>query len=143
MSPTKNRELSLLATAGIVAAFAIVDYNAPAEFGRQSGWLFTLLGICVAQVTLIAAWAVFAPGNIVVRLPWSLLLGMMMWYILAFGQRRAGYRSEDTLVLGIVLLLGVTVLQVPLWIAKYVFGYRTLMPGEVPAPAARGRSNSS
>jgi hypothetical protein len=139
MPPTKNRELSLLATAGVMAAFAIVDYHAPAALGPRGEWLgLTLLAICIAQVTLIAAWAVFAPGNIVVRLPWSLLFVLMMWYVLAFGQRRAHYRSEDTLLLGIVLFLGLTVLQVPLWIAKQVFRYRMLTPGEVPTPAGRG-----
>ena len=100
------------------------------------------LGICIAQVTLIAAWAVVAPGNIVVRLPCSLLLGLMMWYLLAFsGTDRlpeGGLDPKTFLVLGIVLLLGVTVLQIPLWIAKRAFRYGMFMPGEPPAPAGQG-----
>ena len=151
MSQEKNRELTLLATAGILAALAAVDYYTPDALytpparGDRIEWLaFGAVGICIAQVTLIAAWAVFAPGNIVVRLPWSLLLGLMMWYVLVFGERRVNalspyghYGPQDVRVLGIVLLVGVTVLQIPLWIAKLVFRYRMLMPGEVAEPAQR------
>jgi hypothetical protein len=144
MAEAKNRELTLLVTAGILAAFAVVDYYlTPIAFRDHTGWpLAMAYGICIAQVTLIAAWAVFAPGNIVVRLPWSLLLGLTMWYLLACGLRRYAYGrydgSHDAVVLGIVLLSSVTVLQIPLWIAKQAFRYRMLMPGEVPAPAGRG-----
>ena len=57
-------------------------------FGRDSGSLAALsVGRCIAQVMLVATWAVFAPGNIVVRLPWPRLLGMMMRYVLAVGQQ--------------------------------------------------------
>ena len=92
MTQAKNRELTLLVTAGILAAFAAVDYYTPFVLhGHDDNeWLTALaFGTCIAQVTLIAAWAVFAPGNIVVRLPWSLLLGLMMWYLLALGEQRA------------------------------------------------------
>ncbi len=97
MPPAKNRELTLLVTAWILAAFAGVDYYAPAALDRSELLGFVLLGICIAQVTLIAAWAVFAPGNIVVRLPWSLLLGLMMWYLLVLGQRRLPYYNSHRL----------------------------------------------
>ena len=134
MPPPKNRELTLLVTVGILAAFAGVDYAAPFVGHDNNGWLVALaFGACIAQVTLIAAWAVLAPGNIVVRLPWSLLLGLTMWYVLAFGEKRAAgtrFEPRNILILGLALLLGVTVLQVPLWIAKQAFRYRMLVPGE-------------
>ena len=117
---------------------------------RRIGWITLVaittgrlaslgFGACIAQVTLIAAWAVFTPGNIVVRLPWSLLLGMMMWYVLVFGEQWVGgYNPRDILTLGVVLLLGVTVLQVPLWIAKRAFRYRMFDAGRSPGPCRRG-----
>ena len=100
---SKNRELTLMVTTGILLTFAAVDYCMPAVMehlgGRRADLLMSiLLGICIAQVTLIAAWVVFAPGNIVVRLPWSLLLGFAMWYLLVLGERRASrmpMRPED------------------------------------------------
>jgi hypothetical protein len=141
MSEAKNRELTLLVTAGILAAFAVVDFWTPFAFNGRNDWLQALaFGGCIAQVTLIAAWAVFAPGNIVVRLPWSLLLGLMMWYVLSFAQQRAARMRFDPrgiLVLGIILLVGMTVLQVPLWTAKRALRYRMLKPGEVAAPIGR------
>jgi hypothetical protein len=149
MFATKSRLLTVFVTAGILLAFAIVDYATPWimrwQSGPDSNVLFWMaLGGCVAEVTLIAAWAVFAPGNFVVRLPWSVLLGLMMWYILVFAQRdvqRAGgyFNEQDIADVGISLLLGVTALQIPLWIAKRAFRYRMLAPGEVAAPATTER----
>lgn len=59
MSEAKNRELTLLVTAGILAAFAVVDFWTPFAFNGRNDWLRALaFGGCIAQVTLIAAWAV-------------------------------------------------------------------------------------
>jgi hypothetical protein len=121
----------------------VIDYLAAYAMREPhpgSEWI----GLCAAQVTLIAAWAVFAPGNIVTRLPWTILFGLMMWYTIVFGYRTSvneGHRqsSEDVVVLGTVLLLSVIVLQIPLWIAKRAFGYRMVSPGESPTPIAEER----
>jgi len=100
MPVAKKQELTLMVTAGILLAFTAADYATPqimysSRGGPDSEWLFAIaLGICIAQVTLISAWAVFAPGNIVVRLPWSLLLGLMMWYVLAFSMQQADSYSR-------------------------------------------------
>ncbi len=59
---------------------------------------------------------------------------------MAFGERRAAgiaFNPRDILILGLALLLGVTVLQIPLWDAKRAYRYHLLMPGEVPEPAGR------
>ncbi len=83
----------------------------------------------------------FAPGNIVVRLPWSLLLGLMMWYVLGWSVRQTSpnFYTQSVTELGINMLTGVTVLQVPLWIAKRAFRYRMIAPGEDPLPTAAER----
>jgi hypothetical protein len=142
MPEAKNRELTIIVTVAIAAAFAVIDYLAPdAMRGPHPGseWL----GLCAAQVTLIAAWAVFAPGNIVTRLPWTILFGLMMLYTIVFGYRSSdrahSQRPEDVVVLGEVLLLSVIVLQIPLWIAKRAFRYRMVVTGEDPTPIAEER----
>jgi hypothetical protein len=131
--------LTVSITAGLIAAFAAVNYATPRVAGPTNDqWILgPLLGICIAQVTLIAAWAVFAPGNIVVRLPWSLLLGLMMWYVLAISDQLRYVNASGIAQLGVSLLLGVSVLQVPLWIAKRAFRYRMLSPGEVVVPTSQ------
>jgi hypothetical protein len=73
-------------------------------------------------------------------LPWSLLLGLMMWYILSFRERRtadASFDPRNIVVLGLALLLSVSVLQIPLWIAKRAFRYRMVVPGEAALPAGQ------
>jgi hypothetical protein len=159
MPVAKNRVLTIWLTTCILLAFAGLDYVTPQimRWGSEdSNWPFWMaVGGCIAQVTLIAAWAVFAPGNIVVRLPWSLLLGLMMWYVLSLSQWRTNYVHDryhdawhdsyvesykrDVVQVGICLLLGVTALQLPLWITKRAFRYRMLAPGEIAAPTSTER----
>jgi hypothetical protein len=147
MAEAKNRRLPLLVTAAILSAFVALDYATPWIMhlypGRDGEWLVAIaIGACIAQVTLIAAWAVFAPGNLVVRLPWSLLLGLMMWYVLSISHIRTvswHYQEGAIAQLGINLLLGVSSLQLPLWIAKRAFRYRMLAPDEIAAPTATER----
>jgi hypothetical protein len=50
-----------------------------------------------------------------------------MWYALVLGCRERflwWYSLSDTMVLGVVLLAGIVILQVPLWIAKKRFRWR-------------------
>jgi hypothetical protein len=106
----------------IIGAFLVVDFLTPSLLPPRptSEWMFVAaLGLCIGQVNLIATWAVLAPGNIVVRIPWSLLLGMLMWYTLILSNRASGgISAEGSVLLGCVLLTGVVVAQIPLWIAK-------------------------
>ena len=112
----------------VIYAFLLLDFVTPYEFHAGADWrTFVLVGICIGQVNLIAAWAVLAPGNLVVRLPWSLLLTLAMWYALVLGNRVSHLTAvEDAILLVAVLLAGVTIAQVPLWIAKKVFGWRLI-----------------
>jgi hypothetical protein len=144
MNDADRRVLTLLVTGGLILAFALVDYGTPqimVDFPEKQMLTAFAVGACIAQVTLIAAWAVFAPGNLVVRLPWALLLGLTMWYTLAWSDKRAwnyGY-AEDVTELGVNLLAGVVALQIPLWIMKWAFRYRMLAPGEPVIPTASER----
>jgi len=125
----------------MVCAFLGVDLITPSAFGPNAEYLLAiLLGICIAEVNLIAMWAVLAPGNVVVRLPWALLLGALMWYSLVLGNRvhSAHFPRHDAVLLGVILLLGVVVAQIPMWIARASFRWRLVSwPGE--AAQARPR----
>ena len=130
-----GRLLTWAVAGAIILAFLVIDLFTPQQMrrSRDSEFVFALmLGICIAQVNLIAVWASLAPGNIILRIFWSLLLTMAMWYGLILGNRLAdplyyGQSSmarPDAILLIIILLAGVAVLQVPLWIAKKVFRWR-------------------
>jgi hypothetical protein len=122
----------LLAAVSAVIGFLVFDFIAPAllEFDEDRLWLsMSLVGVYVGQVNLIATWGALGPGNVVVRLPWSVLLGVLTWYSMALGYRAWRPRElgdEDALLLGLVLLGGVLVAQVPLWIAGKSFRWRLI-----------------
>jgi hypothetical protein len=149
MPDGKNRELAIVATILVIAAFAVLDCFTPllCQHYLRDGtrWLVALaIGGCIAELTLVAAWAVFAPGNLVARLPWALLFGLAMWYLLVFGERNTAIdwrrpNPNEEFMLGEILLAGVIVLQVPLWVAKRAFRYRMVVPGEAAMPMALER----
>lgn len=124
----------------VVCAFLAVDFVTPRFIEELDEFaMMVLIGICIGQINLIAIWSAFAPGNVVVRLPWSILLGVLMWYALVLGFRsESGYFSlGDAAVLGIVLFSGLVVLQIPLWIAARVFRFR-LATWDAPAIQTEG-----
>jgi hypothetical protein len=127
----------------VVCTFLAFDFITPQVVdGGEEFAMMVLVGICIGQINLIAVWAAFAPGNIVVRLPWSMLLVVLMWYGLVMGFRfETNYFSlDDAVVLGIVLLSGFVVLQIPLWIAARVFRWRLVSWDAPGIQAERGRS---
>lgn len=122
----------------VISAYLAVDYVIPSALDSNNEFvMMVLMGICVAQINLIATWSALAPGNIVVRLPWSMLLGVLMWYAIVLGFRAEDrhFSLSDATVLGIVLLCGLAVLQIPLWIAARVFRWR-LVAWDAPAREA-------
>ena len=130
MNPAAERNGKWAATAAIVLAFLAADFFTPGWFDGSDGpreyGLAFMLGVCIAQVNLTATWAALAPGNVALRLPWSLLLTVLMWYGLVLGNQCHGHpmRLEEALTLGAVLLGGVVIAQCPLWIAGRVFHWR-------------------
>ena len=148
MVEAKNRVFSIVVTAAVVAAFAAIDYFAPQfmEAAERRGRFIAFIlglpfGAFMAQAMLIAAWAVLAPPNIVLRSALWLLSGLTMWYLLVLGFQKAegGPNVDATIVLGVLVLSGVTILQGPMWLAKQVFRYRMLSPGEDVGDAAQAR----
>ena len=132
--------ICVLLAANLVAPF--VDSQSELLMG-------VFVGITVGQVNLIAAWAALAPGNVLFRLPWSMLLGVLMWYSLVLGYRLQGLLGSfgvashsdldmgETVLLGIVLLVGIIVAQIPLWIAGQIFRWKLVcgaMPDNIHRP---------
>lgn len=145
--PTRTAEIRRLrstaaqwtAAGVLICGFLLVDYVTPWLFGGGLDDLPSVvcLGLCIGQVNLIATWAALAPGNIILRLPWALLLGVLMWYSLVLGARveNEHLAPEQAITLGIVLFGGIVAAQAPLWVARRRFGWRlTGGPGEGTAP---------
>jgi hypothetical protein len=129
----------------LIAGFLVVDFAVPTflPHGYPELGSAVLVGSCIAQVNLIAVWAALAQGNFMVRLPWSALLGTMMWYALVMGNRveeKLGrFSLNDAVLLGVFLLAGIAVAQVPLWIARRVLGWQLVNCGAPVEAPARGR----
>lgn len=96
--------------------------------GRTSrrSWMFDAgHGFSIAQLNLIATWAALSPGRLVVRLPWTWLLGVLVWYALVLGR----HPPLPAAHLGLSILFLVLAPQLPLWIVNIGFGWR-LVAGE-------------
>lgn len=119
---------------------------------REWQYLYAfVIGASVAQINLIAIWAALAPGRVMLRLPWSIFLATLMWYAIVIGLRTTSwwdnysfsvsyYRSTpsfgDLVLLGIIVLIGVVVVQVPLWAMSRLSGWRLLPPATDVAQAS-------
>ncbi len=104
-----------------------------------------LVGVCIAQVTLIGVWAAWGPGSLLVRLPRSLLLVVWMWYALLLGNH-IGFAvvndplladvhmerldQREALTMGMMLGIAIGALQIPLWIARWLFGWKLAWAGD-------------
>jgi len=131
MEPPKTTAWRRIVAGAIVCAFCMVDLFTPMFIDAGPEWpAMIMLGICIGQVNRIATWAALAPGNVVVRLPWALLLSALMWYSIVWGARWMGadpypyFSLDDAVILAIFLFVGVAAAQVPLWIARRVFRWR-------------------
>jgi hypothetical protein len=104
----------------VVTAYWSADFLVPwlvANPSFEPTYIGFSIGFCIGQLNLIAAWAALAPGNVAIRLPWSLLMTLMMWYALVVGNRviHPHFPLDQAIFLGIVLLGGCGVAQLPLW----------------------------
>lgn len=132
-------------TAGLaVIGFLVFDFIAAAFTELDADWILLtgiVIGVYVGQINLIATWGALGPGNVVVRLPWSILLGLFTWYAMALGfrvWRHTEFRNPDIILLGSILLGGIIVAQVPLWIAGKSFRWRLIDVEDAKSEPARG-----
>jgi len=122
----------------IACGFLAVDVVTPIAVYEGPILSISLVGLCIGQINLIAVWAALAPGNIVWRLPWSVLMGLFTWYATIVGYRNASdsyyfFQLSDAVELGGVILGGVVVAQIPLWIAGKVFRWKLVVGRHDPA----------
>jgi hypothetical protein len=120
---------NLLVTGAVICTLLGANVLTPLAFRSNSDWLVAImLGIGIGQLNLIATWAALAPGNFLVRLPWSLLLTVWMWQALIVGNRMqfSGFPRAQAVLLGMVLLFGLFVAMAPLAIAARFFRWRLL-----------------
>ena len=101
----------------------------PSEGFLKASLSGLLIGQYIGQLNLISVWAAVSTGSVILRLPWALLLVVLMWGSLVFGQYFAGGWNpsavgDDTLFLGFLLGYGCLVTQIPLWIASRAFRWR-------------------
>ncbi len=125
----------------LIGLFLTLDFSAPRIPENARLWQAVAIGICAAQMSLIATWAVLAPGNIVVRLPWSFLLVTAMWYALVLGIQNAEaghFKLEEAFLEGAFLVVGFAGAQVPLWLVKKVFRWRLIHGADDAAQSPTG-----
>ncbi len=127
----------------LIAGLLGVDFAAGLFFPSNGPEILgaVLLGSCIGQINLIASWAALAQGNVVVRLPWALLLGAMMWYALILGNRMrlSSFSLDESILCGVFLLAGIVIAQIPLWIAGKVFRWQLISPDAPAGPTTQGR----
>jgi hypothetical protein len=125
----RNRPRRWLVAAGLIGGFLVLDVLLPwGERRLPDLACVAMLGVCIAEFNLIAAWAALAPGNVFVRLPWSLLLTVLIWYALILGNRLVDpFDLDDACLLGTSLLGGAMVAQFPVWIAGRFFRWRLVL----------------
>ena len=119
--------------AGSVIAFLTFDFVAPVLPIYREPWAMlavsAVLGVIVGQINLIATWGAVGPGNVVTRLPWSILLGTLTWYATILGLRvwlPRALNDPDLVSVGPLILFGIVVTQIPLWIARKSFRWRLI-----------------
>lgn len=90
-----------------------------------------LLGVPLAQFSLIAIWTVFGAGSFAWRLPWAAMMTAGMWCALSLGNWLAWPTFFDVLqaqALVTFVVGGVLLTQVPLWQVRLVVGVRYYPP---------------
>lgn len=110
----------------VVLGMVTVD-NEPDDGLLASVVIGFLIGQYIGQLNLISVWGAVSRGSAIVRLPWALLLAMLMWGSLILGQAAFGkWRSDEVVFIGITLGFGCIATQLPLWIASRFFRWRLI-----------------
>ena len=89
----------------------------------ESTALALALGMGIGQINLISIWSALAPGQIVARIPWVVLLTVCFWASICVGMDE-GYSAASRYELAIVLLATQLIAQLPLWLGSRVWAWR-------------------
>lgn len=89
----------------------------------ESTALALALGVGIGQINLISIWSALAPGQIVARIPWAVLLTICLGASICLGMDE-GYSAASRYELAIVLLVTQLIAQLPLWMGSRVWAWR-------------------
>ena len=123
----ESKPAKRIVIAVLVGAYLVFDYWATASFflsNYASALLIT--GVLLGQLNLVAIWATVAPGSIVVRLPWCILLCALMSICFVIGLRQQLAPSSGLFQMG-ALLCAFVGAQLPFWIPV-----RVILPQHLP-----------
>ena len=132
------------AVALIVIGFGVVDLvvvGIARSHTEPLWWLAGLLsGVVLAQFGLLAVWAVFGPGRLLVRWPAALLAAAALLCGLAMlliaGEPLASRNMEEFFLSLLMLPLFALAVQFPLWAFKWAIGGRIVILGSKDAASA-------
>ncbi len=138
-----RREFAIVAALIVALLLINVAVGFAAEEWRPDEGLFVaiamglLIGQYIGQLNLISVWAAVTSGSVIVRLPWAMLLTVLMWGTLVFGKYVEGswdpnIPGDSTILYGFLLAFGCLVTQIPLWIASRVFRWQLVVGGDNP-----------
>lgn len=135
--PTKfaSQNSPLAVTAAIIASFCISNLFVQYSFDRNVDEAMLLtpffgfaIGMFFGQLNLIGTWAAVSAGNIMVRLPWAILLTILVWVSYVVGRSHSPYNDDHAMALiaGWYLAFSCLIIQLPLWIASRTFRWRLI-----------------
>ena len=124
-----NRKILLRIIIAICAVFLLLDLMTPAVFElRNSFFLVLVMNLVVGQLTLICVWGTLVQGTFWIRLPWTILMLVVSWAVLASGVYIAHgtWGTAEVLGLGLVWFYAFIISYIPLKLAAWGFGWRIL-----------------
>lgn len=128
--PHRSRRRQLAILAGLIICFLLADVLLPSTLDAnsrdyiESVLMGVSIGVCIGQINLISVWAALAPGRLVVRLPWALLLTVIMWSAVCLGLNWEGSLADDYYQAGVMLCCAQLAAQTPLWIGARIWDWR-------------------
>jgi hypothetical protein len=124
----EKRQLVALAVMAVIGLGADAIVTPTLNTGEDEyAQLFVMsisLGLLIGQINLISIWAALAPGRLVVRLPWALLLTAVMWAMVCIEFNRRGVAAESHYQAGLILVCAQLAAQTPLWAGAKIWKWR-------------------
>jgi hypothetical protein len=130
LQPPANKAWWLLVALSLVSDFAMLpivsSLNGPP--GPLFACMFAVVGCTLAQGSLLAAWLVMADGPFLPRLlrHWTLAFGL--WLVWFFGVALAAPAQKQLIEVGFTVACITPLVslgaQLPLWVARHLFGWR-------------------
>ena len=135
-----SRSKLLLVIGAIGIVFLLLDLMTPFAFNSgNSFFIILMMNLVVGQLTLICIWGTLVEGTFWIRLPWSILMLVISWAVLARGVYLTHGKIENaqSLGLGLVWFYAFMVSYIPLKLAAWGFGWRILKNDQTDSSRAK------